>query len=175
MKLTTNKQRKTSRNVLCFIVISVIYRELISGFTRCISEFCAPLWDFTQRQTVVPYRRFGTTYRPIFINSTCHVNWVWWKYVHVEASSRLMPSVRRRMSSVKVHVETSWRLLASDTEWVRWKYVHVEASSRLMPSIWHRVSSVKVCTCFKLLTISATCQTPSEFGESMYILKPLED
>jgi len=30
---------------------------------------------------------------------------------------------------------------------------------------------VKVCTCFKLLTISAISLTLSEFGESMYMLK----
>ena len=162
MKLTTNKQRKASQNVLCFIVISVINLELISVFRRSVSEFCAPLWDFTQCPTVVPYRRFGTTYRPIFIKATCHVNSIWWMYVHVETSCRLMPSVRRRVISVKVRY--TFKLpddycCLSDAERVRWKYVHFETSWDLVPFVWRRVGLVKVCTCGDFMTICAICYT----------------
>jgi len=36
---------------------------VIPGFHSGVNEICA-LWDFTQRRTLICYRRFGTTYLP---------------------------------------------------------------------------------------------------------------
>jgi hypothetical protein len=52
------------------VVVSKIGSELyvISGFRREVYEI-GPLWVITQRIVVIPYRRFGTTYRSNFQRS----------------------------------------------------------------------------------------------------------
>ena len=37
--------------------------NVIAGFRRRVNWSCALFWDSTRRRMVVPYRRFGTTYR----------------------------------------------------------------------------------------------------------------